>query len=93
MIPLRRWRAQHLFRSWIAYWLVLLAVVAWRPLLEYWRITRSPSGHGSIGYTYSGGMLALALWIAGPPLVLFLVWLATRSRDVEHRDTPLEARE
>lgn len=80
MIPFRQWQARHLFRSWVAYWVALLGVVAWRPLVEYWRITRSASGHGTVGYTYSGGMLALALWIAGPPLLVFLVWLTTRDR-------------
>ncbi len=63
-----------------AYWIALLAVVAWRPLVEYWRISRSPTGHGSVGFGYSGGTLPLALWIAGPPLVLFVLWLATRTR-------------
>jgi hypothetical protein len=67
----------------MAYWVALLAVVAWRPLTEYWRISRSPSGHGSVNYTYSGGLLPLALWIAGPPLVLFVLWLATRSNAPE----------
>jgi hypothetical protein len=79
VLPLRQWQATHLFRAWVVYWVGLLAVVAWRPLMEYWRITRSPSGHGSVGYTYSGGLLPLTLWIAGPPLVLFAIWLATRT--------------
>jgi hypothetical protein len=83
VISIRRWQARHLFLSWTAYWFGLLAFVAWRPLVEYWRITRSPSGHGSVGFTYSGGALQAALWIAGPPLVIFLAWLATRSRGVE----------
>ena len=83
MIPLRRWQARHLFWSWGLYWAGLLAAVAWRPLMEYWRITRSPSGHGSMRYTYSGGGLSLVLWIAGPPLLLFALWLATRSRQPE----------
>jgi hypothetical protein len=83
VISIRRWQARHLFLSWTVYWVALLGFVAWRPLMEYWRITRSPSGHGSVGYTYSGGALNAALWIAGPPLVIFLVWLATRSRDVD----------
>jgi hypothetical protein len=80
LTPFRQWRARHLFGGWVAYWIALLAVTAWRPLLEYWRISRSPTGHGSVAYTYSGGMLALALWIAGPPLLLFVVWVATRDR-------------
>ena len=82
MLPLRQWRASHLFRAWMAYWVALLAVVAWRPLTEYWRISRS-NGHGTVGYSYSGGLLPLALWIAGPPLVMFVVWVATRERHGE----------
>ena len=80
MVPFRQWQARHLFRSWVAYWTALLAVVAWRPLVEYWRISHSASGHGTVNAGYSGGMLPLALWIAGPPLALFVIWLATRSR-------------
>ena len=87
MLPLREWRATHLVRSWVAYWVVLLAAVAWRPLVDYWRISRSPSGHGSVGVTYTGGMLPLVLWIAGPPLVLFFLWLGTRSRATPGRET------
>lgn len=81
MLSIRRWRASHLFRVWIAYWILLFGYIAWRPLLEYWRITRSPSGHGSVGYSYSGSMLRAALWIAGPPLALFVLWLVTRTRE------------
>ena len=79
MISIRRWQARHLFVAWGLYWAGLLAVVASRPLLEYWRLKRS-SGHGTINYTFEGDMLAPSLWIAGPPLVLFVIWLATRSR-------------
>ena len=80
MISIRRWQARHLFIAWGVYWAGLLAVVAARPLIEYWRITRLPGGHGTIKYTFDGGMLAPSLWIAGPPLALFLIWLATRER-------------
>jgi hypothetical protein len=80
MISIRRWQARHLFTAWGLYWAGLLAVAATRPLVEYWRITRLPGGHGTIKYTFDGGMLAPSLWIAGPPLVLFLIWLATRER-------------
>lgn len=80
MLPLRQWRASHLFRAWMVYWVALLAVVAWRPVAEYWRISRSATGHGTVNYSYSGGLLPLALWIAGPPLAMFLIWVATRER-------------
>ena len=82
MISIRRWQARHLFLSWTAYWFALLAFVTWRPLVEYWRITRSPGGHGTVGLTYSGGALQAALWIAGPALLIFLAWLGTRTRHV-----------
>lgn len=63
----------------MVYWAALLAVLAWRPLVEYWRITTSPTGHGTMQFSYGGDLLPVALWIAGPPLALFLFWLATRS--------------
>ena len=80
MLPFRQWRASHLVRAWVVYWVALLAVTAWRPLTEYWRLSRSGTGHGTVTYGYSGGLLPLALWIAGPPLVMFVVWVATRER-------------
>jgi hypothetical protein len=82
----RQWRARQLFGSWVIYWVALLAVVARKPLLEYWRIARSPTGHGTVSYSYSGSMLSMALWIAGPPLALFVVWVATRSQAPEAED-------
>jgi hypothetical protein len=81
VIPLRRWQPRHLFGSWVAYWIALLAVVFWRPLYQLWRASRGPATHATVGFTYSGSALALALWIAGPPLLLFLLWVATRPRD------------
>jgi hypothetical protein len=33
---------------------------------------------GRVVSGHSGSLLALALWIAGPPLILWLVWLAQR---------------
>jgi hypothetical protein len=83
VVPFRQWRASHLFRSWAVYWVALLAVAGWRPVVEYWRISHSATKHGTVNFTYSGGMLPLALWIAGPPLALFVVWLVTRSRTPE----------
>ena len=82
MISIRRWQARHLFAAWGLYWAGLLAVVASRPLFDYWRIVRS-GGHGTVNYTFDGEMLGPSLWIAGPPLVLFMIWLATRSRAPE----------
>jgi hypothetical protein len=40
------------------------------------------------GQTWTGttSLTTMALWFAGPPLVLFLVWLATRRAPVAERD-------
>ena len=40
------------------------------------------------GQTWTGttSLTAMALWFAGPPLALFLVWLATRRAPVVERD-------
>ena len=40
------------------------------------------------GQTWTGStsLTAMALWFAGPPLLLFLVWLATRRAPVVERD-------
>jgi hypothetical protein len=79
---LRRWTAGQLIRSWIVYWAVLLGVVTWRPLWRYIQIQGS-NGHGEVSLSYSGGVLPIVLWIAGPPLILFIVWFFSRSRSRE----------
>src|SRR4051812_30535065 len=33
-------------------------------------------------YTGSASLLSIALWVAGPPLVLFALWAATRSSPI-----------
>lgn len=42
----------------------------------------SLSHGGSTVWSGSIHVLALALWVAGPPLALWLVWLAARRRDL-----------
>jgi hypothetical protein len=34
----------------------------------------------ALAYTGSASMLSIALWIAGPPLLLWVIWMATRTR-------------
>jgi len=70
---------RHLVASWVVYWAGLLAVVAGRPLWRYWQLQLG-SEHGTVGFSYTGSATRLALWIAGPPLLLFLLWLVARSR-------------
>lgn len=43
-------------------------------------------------WTGSTSLTTLALWFAGPPLVLFLVWLATRRAPVVERDSERDYR-
>ena len=76
----RNWGIGRLFASWLAYWVLLIIVSARRPLLEYWRLRRS-GAHGTVSWSFSGGMMELALWVVGPPLLIWIVWLATRRRE------------
>ena len=41
---------------------------------------------GAETYTSSTSLMTMLLWFAGPPLVLFLVWLVTRRSPVAERD-------
>ena len=61
------------------YWAVLLGVVAWRPVLDYWRLQRTDA-LGQVSLSFDGSFLSLVLWFAGPPLLLFVAWLILRSR-------------
>jgi hypothetical protein len=88
---IRDWTSRHLVISWLVYWAGLVAVVAGRPLLEYLRL-QTTDGHGEVGFSYSGSLFTLALWIAGPPLLLFLAWLTMRPRvptDQNSEQTPV----
>lgn len=76
---LRNWTPRKLILSWLAYWAGLIVVAGWRPLWQYWQIQRS-NGRGTVSASYSGGLLSLALWVAGPPLLLFIAWFFARSR-------------
>jgi hypothetical protein len=76
---LRNWGLARLVASWVVYWIVLLAVVLAPVARQYWAIQRS-DGHGTIGFTWSGGSLQLVLLLVGPPLLMTLSWLAARPR-------------
>ena len=41
---------------------------------------------GTSTWSGSTSLASMALWFAGPPLVLFLVWLVTRRAPVTERD-------
>jgi len=74
---LARWSARQLVAAWLVYWIGLLLYAAWPQLHKIWVLSTTKQS-GSISLTYSGGALEAALWIAGPPLLLALVWIATR---------------
>ncbi|MDB4883855.1 MAG: hypothetical protein JWL95_2621 [Gemmatimonadetes bacterium] len=40
----------------------------------------------ALSYTGSASLTSIALWIAGPPLALWMLWLATRPRPVAARE-------
>jgi hypothetical protein len=71
-------RGWHLLAVCVAYWAVLFLVAFWRPLVTYWRVSRTPQGHGTASFEFSGEPLSLALWILGPPLIFFAAWLLLR---------------
>ncbi|HEX6059965.1 MAG TPA: hypothetical protein VFZ11_13225 [Gemmatimonadaceae bacterium] len=76
---LRRWSHRELLGSWVAYWIGLIAVVAAPAFLEWWRLQRT-GAHGSVSVTVDAGAVEMALWIAGPPLLVFVLWLLARPR-------------
>jgi hypothetical protein len=98
LFSLSRWRPQHLFLSWVGYWVALLAVTLGPAVPAILRATGSAPGKGEISFNFADGIfslvvkqagqvlwtgsvhfLAAALWIAVPPMVLWLLWLRARS--------------
>jgi hypothetical protein len=77
-----RFGVRELVMSWIAYW-VALAVVVFGPTVWRWYTLQHANRHGSVSWSYSGSLLTAALWVAGPPLLLMLLWLATGARRSE----------
>ena len=96
---LRRWRPRHLLLAWIGYWLTLALVSLGPPALTVWRVSRSPSAHGTLNVSAgfgdglirltvaengatiwdgSASPLTIILWLVGPPLALWLLWLLRR---------------
>lgn len=99
MFSLSRWRPRHLLMSWVAYWIVLLAVTLGPAALAALPVLADKNGHGTINASFSdfvvsltithesttvwhgsAHMLAIALWIAGPPLILWSLWMSRRAR-------------
>ncbi|HEV8215244.1 MAG TPA: hypothetical protein VGP95_05400 [Gemmatimonadaceae bacterium] len=96
---LRSWSAGKLFTSWIAYWILLLAIGLAPAIGPIWRATHAEPDKGSLNmsfgsdgfslnvlkdgatlYSASIHLLPLALLVAGPPLLLWLLWVASRSK-------------
>ncbi len=88
---LQRWHPRHLLASWAAYWVALLAIVLGPSIARWWELQRE-ARHGRVTFRYEANGLETALWIAGPPLLLWVLWLAARPRR-EHvatsRDEPV----
>lgn len=76
---LRKWGLRGLVVSWVAYWVVLLAVLLAPVARQYFELQRR-GGHGTISYDWSGSATTMTLLLVGPPLAMTLLWLATRPR-------------
>jgi hypothetical protein len=100
---LRSWSAGKLFASWIAYWVLLIAVGLGPAIAAIWKVSQAAKDQGSVALSFGNGsfslkvinvgatiysgtihLLPLTLLVAGPPLLLWLAWLASRST----RNTP-----
>jgi len=85
-------RGWHLAAACAVYWAILFLVTFRRPFVTYWRVTRAPAGHGTASFEFSGEPLPLALWILGPPLVFFAVWLLLRRKRMALREAGVVSR-
>lgn len=73
-------RVRTLLSLWGAYW-AGVAVMQLGPVLwEYVRIRRT-MGSGTVSWGYSGSLTVLAVALAGPPLLIWLGWLALSGRE------------
>jgi hypothetical protein len=93
-LDIRRWNVRHLVSASAAYWAALAAVALAPFTIALARLKDNHgSANASFGdagltltalrdgatiYTGTASLLQLALWIAVPPLALWLVWLAMR---------------
>ena len=94
-LSLRGWRPRQLLLSWVVYWIVALLVAIWRVTSDpdahgsisagvtdglFTMTVSEPTG---VVWQGSASMMSILLWFAGPPLLLFLLWLAVRPRAAE----------
>ena len=80
----RRTIARQFLLICVAYWVLLLLISAWPPLLEFLRLKLS-DGHGTVSWelTYDGGPLRAVAILLGPPLGVTALWLwLSRRREV-----------
>ena len=82
MFSLSRWKPGHLLLSWGAYWAGLVAVKLSPAILEMWRVTRLPPGHGVINASFNNGVFDLSVVEDGvttlansAPLWTILLWV------------------
>jgi hypothetical protein len=76
---LRSWGLGRLVASWFVYWVLLLAVVLAPVARRYYEVQRSDA-HGMISFDWSGSGRQMILIVVGPPLLMTLLWIASRPR-------------
>ena len=61
MFSLSRWKPSQLLLSWGVYWAGLIAVKLGPAILEMWRVTQLPEGHGTINASINDGVFNLSV--------------------------------
>ena len=85
---IQSWGVRQLVASWVLYWIALVIFAAAPTIWRIWSL-RQTSEHGEVTWSWEGGLLPAVLLVLGPPLLVTIVWLATRpkrSTDDGHQD-------
>lgn len=72
-------RLRTLLALWLAYWAGLAASQLAPALWHYLRI-RATAGTGTISWSFTGSATLLAAALVGPPLLIWVGWLALSAR-------------
>ncbi|HVE79374.1 MAG TPA: hypothetical protein VNA89_10955, partial [Gemmatimonadaceae bacterium] len=75
----RDWGVRELVTAWVVYWIAVVLVAAF-PQIRDFALLQMSEEHGTVSFSYDGGLLRAALVLCAPPLALWAAWAATRPR-------------